>query len=236
MSDNNIPNHVAVIMDGNGRWAKKRGMPRSLGHKKGLEAVELAIESARKTGVTVLSLFAFSTENWNRDSKEIDFLFNAFVDYLKKKKSSLIKNDICLVVSGRRDNLPQILKDTILDVETATRENKSFILNIAFNYGGRAEILDAAKKLAQVISADDLDVDKLTEEDFSSFLYNSKVPDVDLMIRTSGEQRISNFLLWRLAYSEFYFTEQLWPDFDEDSFRKALKVYAGRKRRFGVES
>ena len=231
--DKSIPQHVAIVMDGNGRWAKKRGLPRSMGHKKGIEIVEKVLEFSQKYKIKVLSLFAFSTENWSRDEKEVKFLFDAFLEYLKKKKSKLIAEKIRFVVSGRRDGLPQNLVEVIEDVEKATAINDDFILNIAFNYGGRAEIIDAVKKIVKDVDAD---IDSINETSFRDYLYNPLVPDVDLMIRTSGESRISNFLLWQLAYAELYFTNDLWPDFGEEEYKKALDEFGGRQRRFGIES
>lgn len=227
--------HVAIIMDGNGRWAKERGLPRSMGHKKGLEAVEKAIEYARANGVKVLSLYAFSTENWNRSETEISFLFSAFKDYLNKRKDKLMKNGIRLLISGRREGLGEDLLRTIDSVEEYTQNASDMILNICFNYGGKSEIVDAVRNIAKQISSSELSCDEIDDELLESNFYN-KLPEIDLLIRTSGECRLSNFMLWQAAYAEFFFTEQKWPDFDERSFEGAVLEYKNRNRRYGAEA
>lgn len=222
-----IPYHLAIIMDGNGRWAKKRGLPRSQGHKKGIENVERISRGAKSRGIKVLSLFAFSTENWKRPQKEIDFLFSQLKNYLINNREKLLKEGIRLNVMGRVKELPS---DLALEIEKSmelTRKNKEFILNIVLNYGGRQEILDACKLILKEKLED------ISEEDFFKYLYSPFIPDVDLLIRTSGEERVSNFLLWRIAYAEFYFTEVLWPDFSLQDLDEALRIYALRERRFG---
>lgn len=233
MREEKIPNHVAIIMDGNGRWAKRRGLPRNFGHKRGMEAVEKIIEDARRRGIKILTLFAFSTENWNRPREELDFLFSSFREYLTKKRKQMIDEGIRLNVIGRRDDLPSDLLFQIDEVVKATESNSSLVLNIALNYGGRAEIVDASKKIVNDFKEGKLTEQDLTESNFINFLYSPFIPDVDLLIRTSGEERISNFLLWRLAYSELYFTETLWPDFGSEDLDKAIGEYVGRERRFG---
>ena len=216
-------------MDGNGRWAKRRGLPRREGHKKGMEIVEAVLEHAVERGIKFLSLFAFSTENWIRPKKERDFLFSHFAAYLLKKRQKMLKEGIRLNVMGRRQGLPKSLTQRIDEVAKATEKNEKCVLNIVFNYGGRAEIVDAVRALVKSKAS----ADKLTEEDFSGYLYDRFIPDVDLLIRTSGEERISNFLLWRLAYSEIYFTTVFWPDFKPRDLDKALDVFAARQRRYG---
>lgn len=226
--------HVAIIMDGNGRWAKERGLPRSMGHKKGLESVEKAIEYARTNNIKVLSLYAFSTENWNRSEKEISFLFTAFKEYLLKKKKSLFENGIRLLVSGTKERLSDDLISVIEDVQNYTKTAHSMTLNICFNYGSKLELLESFKKIASEIKEDKIDIADIDEAMVSDNLYN-KLPEIDLLIRTSGEHRISNFMLWQAAYAEFYFTDIKWPDFDEKAFDAALLEYKNRNRRFGAE-
>ncbi|MBN2120658.1 MAG: isoprenyl transferase [Candidatus Omnitrophica bacterium] len=231
--DKSIPRHIAIIMDGNGRWARKRGLPRNIGHKKGMENAEKILDYAHNRGVKILSLFTFSTENWTRPREEIGFLFSSLKEYLKKKKKKLMDENIRLNLMGRKDNLPQDLLAQIDDVEAATRNNKDFVINLVFNYGGRAEIVDAANKILLGFKQGKIKDSGITEENFQNYLYSPFVPDVDLLIRTSGEQRISNFLLWRAAYCEIYFTKTLWPDFGPKDFDKALEEFAKRDRRFG---
>lgn len=229
-----IAQHVAIIMDGNGRWAKDRGLPRSMGHKKGLESVEKAIEFSRKNNIKVLSLYAFSTENWNRSDKEISFLFAAFKEYLLKRKKSLLDNGIRLLISGRREGLNSDLLDTIDIVQDFTKDAQEMVLHICFNYGGSSELVDACKKIASLVEEAKITVDEIDEDLLKRSLYNN-LPPVDLMIRTSGECRVSNFMLMQLAYAEFYFTDVRWPDFDEICFASALEEYKNRNRRFGAE-
>lgn len=231
-----VPGHVAIIMDGNGRWATSRGLPRYMGHRKGMESVERVISLCESSGVKVLSLFAFSTENWKRDSTEVDFLFNAFAGYLDKKKDELVRKGIQLKVSGRRSGLPESLCGKIEAVQQATESCDKFVLNILFNYGGRAELLDAAIALHDDIVSGAVSRDKVTEALFAEYFYSPSIPDVDLLIRTSGELRLSNFMLWRLAYAELYFTSVYWPEFGEKEFIAALNDFEKRRRRFGVES
>lgn len=226
--------HIAIIMDGNGRWAKERGLPRSMGHKKGLDSVEKAIEFARKNDVKVLSLFAFSTENWTRSENEISFLFAAFKDYLTKKKDNLLNNGIRLMVSGQRKGLSADLLKVIDDVQKYTESADKMVLNVCFNYGSKAELVDAAIKIAKRVKEEEIELSSIDEELLSTCLYNS-LPDVDLLIRTSGECRISNFMLWQAAYAEFYFTDVRWPDFDEECFEAAVNEYNKRNRRFGAQ-
>lgn len=225
-----IPNHVALIMDGNGRWAEKRGLHRNLGHKRGIDNVEKVIKSAKDRGVRILSLFAFSTENWARPKKEIDFLFSSFKEYLFKYKGD---KDIRFSVMGSRKGLPEDLISEIDEAVEKTKDNNKIILNIAFNYGGRDEIISASKRIAEDFKKGSLEIESLDEKSFQRYLYNPSIPDVDLLIRTSGEERISNFMLWRIAYAELYFTNVLWPDFSAGEFDKALDSFKRRERRFG---
>ena len=224
--EKNIPNHVAIIMDGNGRWAKKRGLARSFGHMEGAKSLRKALEHFIEIGVKYLTVYAFSTENWNRSEDEVLTLMNLFLKYIKSERKNMMKNGIRFYVSGRKNNIPKNLSEEIDRLQEDTKTNNKITLNIAFNYGGRAEIIDAIKKMSNA------DIENLDENNFSQFLYND-FPDPDLVIRTSGEFRISNFLLWQIAYSEFYVTDTLWPDFDKTEIDKAIDSYNKRDRRFG---
>lgn len=221
-----LPRHVAIIMDGNGRWAKRRGLPRYYGHREGAKAVERTIDYALEFGIEYLTLFAFSTENWGRPKEEVNTIMSLLVEYINKKVPYLIERDVRLRFMGRRDNLPEMILKTIEEGEKETKSCKRMELIIALNYSGRAEIVDAANKLIKKCK-------KITEEEFKKFLYLPDIPEPDLLIRTSGEIRISNFMLWQLAYTELHFTETLWPDFNKDDFIKALYDYQSRERRFG---
>jgi undecaprenyl diphosphate synthase len=221
-----IPNHIAIIMDGNGRWAEKRGLPRTFGHKEGADALRKIITYAGKIGVKYLTVYAFSTENWKRSKDEIDALMFLFKTYLKNEEKNIMKNNVRFLVSGRKNGVSSSLLEAIKKLEDKSRDNTGLILNIAFNYGGRAEIIDAVNSILKS------GADNINEEDFSKYLYND-IPDPELLIRTSGEFRISNFLLWQIAYSEIYITKALWPDFDEKELDKAIQSYNERDRRFG---
>ena len=221
-----IPNHIAIIMDGNGRWAEKRGLPRTFGHKEGADALRKIITYAGKIGVKYLTVYAFSTENWKRSKDEIDALMFLFKTYLKNEEKNIMKNNVRFLVSGRKNGVSSSLLGAIKKLEDKSRDNTGLTLNIAFNYGGRAEIIDAVNSILKS------GADNINEEDFSKYLYND-IPDPELLIRTSGEFRISNFLLWQIAYSEIYITKALWPDFDEKELDKAIQSYNERDRRFG---
>ena len=221
-----IPNHIAIILDGNGRWAEKRGLPRTFGHKEGADALRKIITYAGKIGVKYLTVYAFSTENWKRSKDEIDALMFLFKTYLKNEEKNIMKNNVRFLVSGRKNGVSSSLLEAIKKLEDKSRDNTGLILNIAFNYGGRAEIIDAVNSILKS------GADNINEEDFSKYLYND-IPDPELLIRTSGEFRISNFLLWQIAYSEIYITKALWPDFDEKELDKAIQSYNERDRRFG---
>lgn len=221
-----IPQHIAIIMDGNGRWAKKRGLARSFGHVEGAKALRRIIEYLPKIGVKYLTVYAFSTENWNRSEEEVSTLMSLFLKYIKNERKSMIKNGIRFYVSGRKNNVPQNLLSEIEKLQEETKNNERLTLNIAFNYGGRAEIIDAVNKILKSGK------ESIDEEEFSKYLYND-IPDPELLIRTSGELRISNFLLWQIAYSEIYITDTLWPDFDERELDIAIESYMKRDRRFG---
>lgn len=225
-SEKNIPNHIAIIMDGNGRWAKRRGLPRTMGHRAGAKALKKVLTHAGEIGIKYLTVYAFSTENWKRPQKEVDTLMKLFKEYLKSEKNTMMKNGVRLMVSGKKEGVSKELLEQIDKTEKLTKDNERITLNIAFNYGGRSEIVDAVNKIIKD------GVTEITEESFSKYLY-SDIPDPELLIRTSGELRISNFLLWQIAYSELYITDMTWPDFDEMELEKALETYMKRERRFG---
>ena len=228
-----MPKHVAIIMDGNGRWAEKRGLSRIEGHKRGVERVDEIVEEASRIGIKYLTLFAFSTENWKRPEYEVSFLMDLLKLYLETKKEKMLKNNIRFNVMGRIDGLPADVREKIEEVLEATRGCDGLVLTLALNYGGRAEIVDAVRKLIKRLSDNGLKPEEVDEEIFSRFLYCPWLPEPDLLIRTSGEQRISNFMLWQLAYTELYFTPVLWPDFTKEEFLKAIEDYKRRERRFG---
>ena len=227
---NNIPNHVAIILDGNGRWAIKRGLKRSMGHKAGFDNLKKLSKHIFKMGVKVLSVFAFSTENFKRDKEEVDYLMDLLVTQFKKLINK--KDNVKIVFSGSRENLREDVINTIEEIEEMTKENDEHIFNICFNYGGRLEIIDATKKIVKDCENGLLDINDLNEETYKKYLYND-VPDIDLLIRTSGELRISNFMLYELSYAEMYFPDILFPDFDNKEFDKAISLYQNRDRRFG---
>lgn len=222
----NVPNHIAIIMDGNGRWAKNQNKPRVFGHKAGANTLRKIMEYCNKIGVTYLTVYAFSTENWKRSQEEVDALMFLFKSYIKSERENLLKNKIRFMVSGREEGVNPSLMEAIKELEEATSKDYEMTLNIAFNYGGRAEITDAVNKILKEGKT------SITEEEFSKYLYND-IPDPDFVIRTSGEFRISNFLLWQIAYSEIYITDKYWPDFDEVEMEKAILSYSKRERRFG---
>jgi len=230
--DVKLPQHVGIIMDGNGRWARRKGLPRIFGHREGVRAVKRIVEHAANIGIKYLSLYAFSTENWQRPKDEVSTLMKLLDDYLKKELTTMLENGISLKVSGRVDMLPINTQKTLKDVIFNTKDNKKMILNLCLSYGGRGEIIDATKKILEDFKNGKIELDDI-EEKFSLYLYNPEIPDVDLLIRTSGELRISNFMLYRIAYSELYFTQTLWPGFYEDEFDLAIDEYMTRKRRFG---
>ena len=222
----NVPNHIAIIMDGNGRWAKNQNKPRVFGHKAGANTLRKIMEYCNKIGVTYLTVYAFSTENWKRSQEEVDALMFLFKSYIKSERENLLKNKIRFMVSGREEGVNPSLMEAIKELEEATSKDYEMTLNIAFNYGGRAEITDAVNKILKEGKT------SITEEESSKYLYND-IPDPDFVIRTSGEFRISNFLLWQIAYSEIYITDKYWPDFDEVEMEKAILSYSKRERRFG---
>ena len=226
-------NHVAIIMDGNGRWAKKHDLPRVEGHKKGAETVENLINYIGKYGIKYLTLYAFSTENWKRSEEEVSALMSLLAFFLEDKRQQMLDNKIRLRVTGRIDGLPKEVADSIYKVMEETAKDYEYTLILALNYGGRAEIVDAAKKFAEACISGKISPDSLDEAAFRQYLYLPDVPDPELMIRTSGELRLSNFLLWELSYSEIFVTDTLWPDFNEEEFRRILENFGKRDRRFG---
>ena len=228
-----IPRHIAIVMDGNGRWARKRLMPRVMGHKRGLETVREVVKYCIDSGVGYLTLFAFSSENWRRPPDEVSFLMQLFMQALQTEVARLHKNNIQLRVIGDLSKFDSRLIETIRQAEDLTRDNTALVLSIAANYGGRWDIMQA---VAAMLAAEPTKTSGFTEEDLSSYLSLSDAPEPDLFIRTGGEQRVSNFLLWQLAYSEFYFTDTLWPDFDRQAFDLAIKSFQKRERRYGRTS
>ncbi len=229
----NIPNHVAIIMDGNGRWAKKRGLPRIAGHKEGMDVVREIVITASDAGVKILTLYAFSTENWKRPKSEVDFLMKLPKEFLHIYLPEMIENNVRIETLGEFDELPAHTKKAIQYAKEKTKGNDGLLLNFALNYGSRFEILRAIRQLMTDAQKSNLAPETLDEKTFSEYLYTAGLTDPDLLIRTSGEQRLSNFLLWQLAYSEFWFTDVLWPDFNKEIFKNALHDYQLRKRRYG---
>jgi len=229
-----IPKHIAIIMDGNGRWAKKRFLPRFMGHQKGTKAVKRSVQYCAKIGVKSLTLFAFSTENWKRPEEEVSKLMSLFLNALQKQVSKLHENNVRLTIIGDRSAFSEEIQEHILKAEQLTKENTGLTLNIAANYGGHWDIVQATKAWQK--ANPDSSIEALSEEALSEYISLSDQPQADLLIRTGGEQRVSNFLIWQMAYAEFYFTEELWPDFNEASIDKAIESFQGRERRFGKTS
>ncbi len=230
----NIPNHVAIILDGNGRWAKAKGMPRNYGHVQGAKTVEVICEEAYKMGIQYLTVYAFSTENWNRPKEEVDALMKLLRNYMKTCLKTAAKNNMCVRVIGDKTRLDEDIRRRIDELEKATEKNTGLHFQIALNYGGRDEIRRAVAKIAGRVKAGELSVDEITEEVISGSLDTAGIPEPDLLIRTCNEQRISNFLLWQLAYTEFYFTPVAWPDFSKEELEKAVAAYNHRDRRYGL--
>jgi undecaprenyl diphosphate synthase len=233
-SADNIPKHVAIIMDGNGRWAQNRAKLRTFGHKAGVDAVRASVSFARKSGIESLTLFAFSSENWQRPKEEVGVLMQLFTMVLKSEVKKLNKNDIKLKVIGDVSAFDEKLQKKIKQAEELTSQNTSLVLNIAANYGGRWDIINATKQLAQKVQSNTLSINDISEDVLNNHLSTADLPELDLLIRTGGDHRISNFLLWQCAYAEFYFCDVLWPDFDENVFQLAVTDFASRQRRFGL--
>lgn len=228
-----IPVHIAIIMDGNGRWAKKRKLPRIFGHKEGAKSVRDITEACAEIGVSYLTLYAFSTENWKRPKNEINFLMKLLDEYLIKEEKTLIKNNIKLDTIGDISKLPENIQKRLSEVKNKTKKNKKLTLILALNYGSRYEITEAVKKIATKVKNAKIKISQINETLISKNLYTSEYPDPDLLIRTSGEQRISNFLLWQIAYAELYISKVLWPDFRRKELYKAIIEYGKRERRYG---
>ena len=228
-----LPHHVAIIMDGNGRWAQEKGLPRGAGHRAGMGSLRAAVELCLDLGINILSVFAFSTENWKRPQEEVSILMGLLYEYIHKELDELHKEQVQVRAVGRISDLPSMAQREIKRAQDLTSNNKKLILNIALNYGGRTEIIDAARSIAQLAVEGKLSPDEITEEVFQKHLYTGDLPDPDLLIRPAGELRISNYLLWQIAYAEFYSTSVYWPDFRKEEFLLALLSYQGRKRRFG---
>ncbi|HYE83876.1 MAG TPA: isoprenyl transferase [Clostridia bacterium] len=229
-----LPEHIAIIMDGNGRWAQKKGLPRVMGHKAGMKAIKKTVRACSDLGIKILTVYAFSTENWRRPQDEVNYLMNLLVEYMRKEVNELHKNKVKIKLLGDMEMLPEQTKKEIEDALSLTEKNEGLQFNIALNYGGRTEILNACKKLIKDVRNENTDIDNIDEALFKDYLYTGSDPDPDMIIRTSGEKRISNFLLWQGAYSELVFVNQLWPDFDEKVLHSAIIEYQSRDRRFGA--
>ncbi len=236
INKDNLPKHLAIIMDGNGRWAKQKGLLRAFGHEKGTKSVRITVETCAKIGINNLTLYAFSTENWNRPKLEVDTLMKLLISSLKKEFDTLQKNNIRLNCIGNIDLLPEKARKELLAVIDKTKHNNRMTLTLALSYGSREELLNAVKVISDKVKNNIISIDTIDESIINQHLYTRDLPDVDLVIRTSGEHRISNFLLWQIAYAEFYFTDVLWPDFKEDDLYEAIISYQKRERRFGKTS
>ncbi|HLW41400.1 MAG TPA: isoprenyl transferase [Flavobacterium sp.] len=241
MKENNInpeklPQHLAIIMDGNGRWAKQKGFLRTIGHENGATAVKRVVEQCARLGIPFLTLYAFSTENWNRPKFEVDMLMKLLVKALRKELKTLQDNNIKLNAIGNLDLLPQSVRKELTEVLEKTKSNSRLTLSLALSYGSRNELIEVTKQLCDKVKNNIISIDAIDESVINKHLYTHNLPDVDLLIRTSGEQRISNFLLWQIAYAELYFTNVLWPDFSDEHLLEALTVYQNRERRYGKTS
>jgi len=224
-----LPRHVAIIMDGNGRWANQRGLPRLFGHRAGTDNVRTVLKASVEFGIKYLTIYAFSTENWQRPADEVSGLFEIMAEVIRTETAELNQNGVCVRHVGRADGLPEALAQAIAEATALTQHNSRLVLNVAFNYGGRAELVDAIRRMIR----DGVSCDDVCEELIGRYLYTDGQPDPDLIIRTAGEMRLSNFLIWQSAYAEYYFTQTYWPDFDREELRRALANYAQRVRRFG---
>lgn len=230
---NNLPQHIGFIMDGNGRWAKKRGLPRSAGHKAGAESLKKVITEANNMGVKYATVYAFSTENWSRPKEEVDYLMGLLMDYLVNAEKTLAGENVVIRAIGSRKELSEEMQRQIIKTENFTKNNTGIIMNIAVNYGGREELVNSAKQIAQKVKNGEKDIEDITADDIENGLYTANQPDVDLLIRTSGEMRLSNFMLWQVSYAEMWFTDKLWPDFKPADLREAIIDFQNRGRRFG---
>ncbi len=230
---NNLPQHIGIIMDGNGRWAKKRGLPRSAGHKAGAESLKKIITEANRLGIKYATVYAFSTENWKRPQAEVDYLMSLLMDYLINAEKTLAGENVVVRAIGSRKELSEEMCRQIEKTENFTKNNTGIVMNIALNYGGREELVNAAKAVCEQVKNGEKNIEDICADDINNNLYTANQPDVDLMIRTSGEQRISNFMLWQLSYAEMWFTNKLWPDFKPKDLHKAIIDFQNRGRRFG---
>ncbi|MDX8046970.1 isoprenyl transferase [Gracilibacillus sp. S3-1-1] len=229
----NIPKHIAIIMDGNGRWAQKRGLPRVAGHREGMDNVKRIVKAANSLQVEVLTLYAFSTENWKRPSTEVEYIMKLPIDFLQHYLPELVEENVRIQTIGEFEDLPKNTKAAITKAKDQTAENTGLILNIALNYGSRFEMIRSIKEICQDVQDGKYGIEEITEDTLSQHLYTSHINDPDLLIRTSGELRLSNFLLWQSAYTELWFTDTLWPDFNAEEFEKAINDFQNRKRRYG---
>lgn len=228
-----IPNHIAIIMDGNARYANKKSLPIQLGHKKGAENVKKIADNCIELGVKILTIYAFSSENWKRPKEEVNYLMDLLYEYLSRESSELMGRGIKILLSGNLENIESRLKDKINQVEDLSKNNSNLILNVAFSYGARQEIVDASKKIALAVQNKEFEISEINEDLFQKHLYHPQIPDPDLLIRTAGDLRISNFLLWQIAYTEFYFSNKLWPEFDKEELIYAINNFNKRERRYG---
>ena len=235
MDQNNLPKHIAIIMDGNRRWAKEKGMPTSFGHKEGAKTLEKTVRYANKIGIQYITVYAFSTENWRRAEDEVKALMGLFQSYLDSYSKRADTENIKVQFIGSREGLSEKMKESMDKCIERTKNNTGIVFNIALNYGGREEILSAVKRIVNEVKNDKLDIEKITEQTISENLYTYDQPDPDLLIRTSGEMRLSNFLPWQIVYSEFLFIEKYWPDFSEKDLDEAISIYKKRTRKFGAE-
>ena len=229
-----VPYHIAIIMDGNGRWARKRMLPRVVGHREGAKRVKEILREAKEIGVKALTIFAFSTENWNRPKKEIEFILSYLIKFLKSYRKEFAQKDIKFKAIGRRDRFNKKVIEAIREAEELTKNNQSFTFNVALDYGGRWDIVNAATEVAKKCLSKSISWKDIDEKLFNKYLSLAGIPAPDLLIRSSGDKRVSNFLIWDLAYSEFYFTPVFWPEFDKEHLHKAIKAYSQRERRFGT--
>jgi len=232
----NLPAHIAIIMDGNGRWARKRGLPRTVGHRQGVKAVKKIVRIAGEIGIKYLTLYTFSTENWKRPKQEISAIMRLLGETTRKELSELLENNVRLTTTGDIDKLPPKRRDVLIDAINKTINNTGLVLNLALNYSGRTEIIEAVRGIARDVAAGRIEPESIDDRLFVKYLQTNGLPDPDLLIRTSGEMRISNFLLWQTSYTELYVTDVLWPDFSEDDFLRAIENFQNRERRFGKVS
>ncbi len=234
IDSNRLPKHIAIIMDGNGRWASKRALPRVFGHKAGMEALREVVKACSDMGVKILTVYAFSTENWNRPTDEVSYLMNLLIEYMRKEINELNKNKVKIKILGDISGLPKVTREEVQKAASLTENNEGIQFNIALNYGSRAEIINACKKIAEEFKEGKISSEDITEDLISEYLFTKGDIDPDLIIRTSGEKRLSNFLLWQSAYSELVFIEEMWPDFNKKHLENAILEYQSRDRRFGL--